>query len=216
MLAKRNQLFLVGHRWLRVLQQGIALAATSPEGYLMLVRDSVWWSLGGALGGKMQEYSISKFSRKCATSGRPLQPGESYFSVISAEGEAVVRLDIAADQWNGPPESAVGWWRSTIPKADVKSSRPAPNGVLLDTLSELCERPGKEALAYLLALVLVRRRVLMEEQRVGHDVAPESATHWNLICAADGRQWSVPVIALEASQLSALQEELNGLLFTEV
>ena len=158
----------------------------------------------------MHDYSISKSTRRCAIRGRGLEPDESYVSVIMAKGDDVARMDIAATSWTGPSQGTIGWWRNKMPAAAARKLRPAPSGVLLDTLSDLLQRPGKEALAYLLALLLVRRRVLQEDQDplaieatmieattgdaadASHD--PTVAPLWNLVCPADGRQWNVPVV----------------------
>lgn len=177
----------------------------------------------------MQDYSISKCTRKCAVSGRALNPGEGYISVIRpAEDESVHRVDVAASEWKGPDEETIAWWRSRMPEAGPKKLRPAPNGVLLDTLGELLERPGNEALAYLLSLLLVRRRVLLEEESLAdelnsadkpgeaaEDPERDHPEYWLLSCNADNRKWNVPVVAAAPEQLFALQEELNDLLFTE-
>ena len=163
----------------------------------------------------LSDYSISKCTRRCSKSGRQLEPGEKYVSVIVPEGDTVARLDVAADQWQGPDEGVIGWWRSRMPDAATTRLRPAPNGVLLDTLSELLERPGKEALSYLLALLLLRRRVLSEEAVLDGELSDEPQTHWNLICPADGRQRNVPIVVPRTDALMELQTELNGLLFTE-
>lgn len=163
----------------------------------------------------MQDYSISKCSRKCAVSGRGLAPGESYISVIMPDGESVRRLDIAASEWKGADKAAIGWWKCRMPELEAKKLRPAPNGVLLDTLSDLLERPGKEELAYLLAVLLMRRRVLAEEQLLDLEVADQPQTSLKLICQADGRQWNVPIVIGRTDALDELQAELNSLLFTE-
>lgn len=173
----------------------------------------------------MQDYSITKCTRRCAVSGRALEPEENYFSVITSAGDDIARIDIAASQWTGPSEGTIGWWRSKMPAAAAKRLRPAPSGVLLDILSDLLQRPGKESLAYLLALLLIRRRVLQEEQSFldsddGTSAAlpPDDAVevaHWNLVCPADGRQWHVPVITPSTDQCTALQAELKELLFTD-
>lgn len=168
----------------------------------------------------VQDYSISKCTRRCAISGRNLEPGESFVSVLVPQGEDVQRIDIAASAWQGPEASAIGWWRSRMPAASAKKLRPAPAGVLLDTLTELLDKPGKEALAYLLALLLVRRKILTEEEQL--ELRPDDAEQtvepqfWPLMCPADGRQWSVPVIEIPSGQKQALQDELTGLLFTEM
>lgn len=161
------------------------------------------------------EYIISKCTRKCAISGKPLEPGESFVSVLVPRGDEVSRLDIAASQWTGPQPDAIGWWRGKMPVAEAKKRRPAPSGVLLDTLSSLLDRPGQEPLAYMLALLLTRRRLLTEANQLHAQPEDQPPTLWNLLCPADGRQWNVPVVVPTDDMLESLQNELNNLLFTE-
>ncbi|MEO8272170.1 MAG: hypothetical protein ABI557_20840 [Aureliella sp.] len=157
--------------------------------------------------------------------------------MILAEGDEVARVDIAASDWQGPSDAAIGWWRNKMPSAAARKMRPAPNAVLLDTLSDLLERPGKSELAYLLALLLVRRRVLHEHQDFLRDDVDARGSQpsidgtnaqqegslkdsiselpWMLICPVDGREWSVPATAPSTESLQALQAELQTLLFTD-
>ncbi len=125
----------------------------------------------------VQDYSISKSSRKCHVDGRALEPLETYYSVIVPKNDELDRIDIAAKNWKDPPEAAVGWWKCKMPAAGARKLKPAPTGVLLDTLSDLVERPGQESLAYFLSLLLVRRGTLIEEAQtvlaVGDPHAPE-------------------------------------------
>ena len=103
-----------------------------------------------------------------------------------------------------------------MPNAAAKKLQPAPVGVLLDTLTELLDRRGAETLAYLLALLLCRRRVLIDEEspqsEVGKDV---SDSVWQLFYPPDGRRWTVPVAVPASNVLEDLQSQLNSLLFTE-
>ena len=163
------------------------------------------------------DFTIGKCTRKCAVTGLPLAPGESFFSLVVGEGETLVRRDISAASWTGPPPGTVGWWRVRMPEVAVKKLQPAPVGVLLDTLTELLERPGAGALAYLLALLLCRRRVLVDEETAEAEAgAGQAGSFWQLTYAPDGRQWTVPVAAPSPNLLEALQSQLNSLLFTEI
>lgn len=163
----------------------------------------------------MQDYSIAKSTRKCSKSGRALEPGEAYVSAIVPDGESVKRVDIAVAEWEEPDAETIGWWRCKMPDAKAVKLRPAPNGVLLDTLSELLDCPGKESLSYMLALLLVRRRVLIEDEKLSIDSDEADDAFWKLSCSADKRQWNVPLIDPTAETVLALQDELNDLLFTE-
>ncbi|HBE68056.1 MAG TPA: hypothetical protein DDW52_07885 [Planctomycetaceae bacterium] len=159
--------------------------------------------------------------------GHALKPSEVYFSVIIPQAEGVARVDVSAQNWKEPPDDAIGWWKSRMPQAGPKKLRPAPTGVLLDTLGELVEMPGQEALAYFLGLLLVRRGVLVEESDTVLSVgAPDQTSEPSeeeqdtdltllLVCKADGRQWSVPICEPAAGEILAIEERLNDLLFTE-
>ncbi len=162
------------------------------------------------------DFSVGKCTRKCVVTGEPLKAGEAFYSVVIGEGNEVVRHDIAAAAWTGPPPKSVGWWRSKMPEAVAKKLHPAPIGVLLDTLTELQARPGSESLAYLLALLLCRRRVLVDEESGEADEGRPNAAVWNLVYPTDGRQWAVPVAVVSPDLLEGLQTQLNALLFTEV
>jgi hypothetical protein len=160
----------------------------------------------------VQEYSISKATRRCSVSDRELEPGEDYVSAIKPDGDGVRRIDIAAAEWTGPGEDIVGWWRCRMPSQSERKLKPAPTGVLLDTLSELLEHPESQELAYLLALMLIRKRILKEEPSTEDEA---SADYWNLVCNADKRVWTVPQIETSAAELNQYREQLQDLLFTE-
>jgi hypothetical protein len=144
-----------------------------------------------------------------------LTAGEAFYSVVIAEGDHLARVDIALENWTGPPAGAVGWWRSSMPPEGARKLRPAPDSVLLETLTQLVERPDCESLAYLLALLLVRRRVLAEDEAWGAQATDEPSALWHLQHPVDGRQWSIPMTMPTADAVQGIQQELTRLLFTE-
>ena len=91
------------------------------------------------------DFEVQRFTRRCAATDRELAPGESFYSVLLAEGAQVVRHDYAAEVWTGPPADALGWWKSQLPSADAKPKKPhwAPNEVMLQLFDELAERPDQ-------------------------------------------------------------------------
>jgi hypothetical protein len=163
------------------------------------------------------DFRIGKCTRKCAVSGQPLEPGQDFYSVVLGDEELLIRQDISASAWTGPPPGAVGWWKVKMPEAAAKKLQPAPLGVLLDTLTELLERPGAESMAYLLALLLCRRRVLINEDSPDLEVEKnESDSTLQLSYPPDGRRWTVPVAVPAPNLLEGLQSQLNSLLFIEI
>jgi hypothetical protein len=106
------------------------------------------------------DFEIQRSTRRCAASDRALEPGELCYSMLEVRGADVVRKDFAASEWKGPPSEAFGWWKSRVPEPHGKKIKLAPNEVLLRLFDELAERPESEDMRYVLALLLVRRRVL--------------------------------------------------------
>lgn len=108
------------------------------------------------------EYEVRRFSRRCAVTDRPLKAGETYYSALVEEEHQTKRLDIAGDAWTGPPEETLGWWRAKLSDAGGKGNM-APNEVLLHLLEQWKGDAKQAEMRYVLALLLVRRRVLRLE-----------------------------------------------------
>ena len=105
------------------------------------------------------DYSVRRSTRRCAASDREFEAGESYVSALEeAEGE-VVRRDYALQAWDGQNETVIAWWRSRMPAKNAKDQA-APPEVLLRLLDEWADRPEEAAPRYVLALLLIRRKVL--------------------------------------------------------
>lgn len=165
----------------------------------------------------LQEYPITRTSRRCHIGQRPLEPGERYYSALVTQGEAITRIDIAAEHWKGPPEESLGWWKCRMPESSGRQVRPAPPGVLLDSLTELLKYPEQSALAYLLALLLMRRKVLTENTDPSStENILEDHGQVAIFTSSDGRQWEIPVcLPSDSAEARRLQESLGGLLFSE-
>ena len=104
---------------------------------------------------------------------RELKDGETCYSVLVPEGTQVVRRDYSMEAWTGPPDDAIGWWQTTV--VDPKAGRPhwAPSDVMLNYFERLLDDPAAEDARYVLALLLVRRRILrvdaLESDSLGRD-----------------------------------------------
>ncbi len=156
------------------------------------------------------EYEHVRSTKHCAASGRELHPGETIYSVLMAEGANLVRLDYAAEAWESPPEGAVGWWKSQVPGKSTKRIHWAPNDVMLDLLEQLADDAEHGDMRYILALLLVRRRVCRLEENRRDDQGHELLV---LHCPRREREYQVVVAAPTEERTKAIQEELAQLLF---
>lgn len=155
------------------------------------------------------DFEIQRCTRHCTATGREFAPGEEFYSVVASEGANVVRYDYSCDAWQGPPPKAIGWWKSQIPGPETKRKHWAPNDVMLQFFDELAEQPDKQDMRYVLALLLVRRRVMrLEDPERG----PQEEEVLVLYCPRRDATYRVPVVVPDDSRVSQIQEELARLL----
>ncbi len=155
------------------------------------------------------DYEIQRCTRHCATTGRELAPGEAFYSVLRAEGADLLRLDYGSDAWQGPPEDAIGWWKSQIPDRSTQRKHWAPNDVMLQFFDELAEQPDKQDMRYVLALLLVRRRVMRLEESEVDEQGREIVV---LYCPRRDATYRLAVATPSPSRADEIQEELAKLL----
>lgn len=153
------------------------------------------------------DYEIQSCTRRCAVSGRELAPGEAYYSALVPEGEGWRRYDYAPEAWQGPPPEAVGWWKSQRP--DERRTRWAPNDVLLDFFDQLEGQAENQDLRYVLALLLVRRRVMRLEET---EPQPEGGEVLVLECPRRETTYRVPAMLPDETRAQQIQDELARLL----
>jgi hypothetical protein len=160
----------------------------------------------------MLEFEVQRCTRRCAKSDRELQPGEAFFSVLVPQGASVVRLDFAVDAWEGPPEGALGWWQSRLPEANAHKMHWAPNDVMLHYFEELEGRPDQADARYVLALLMVRRRILRLEATETDDGGGETLV---LFCSRNDTEYRLAATMPSAERAAEIQNELAKLLYSE-
>jgi hypothetical protein len=158
------------------------------------------------------DYEVERCTRRCAASGRELQDGEEFYSALLTQRGQVHRTDYAVEHWVGPPESALAWWKSRMPTREAKKGQLAPNEVLLQLFAELEHVPEKADMRYVLALLLVRRRVLREEE-----VQRDETGHERMLVYSprDENTYQVDVVMPGEPRTDEIQAELGRLLYAE-
>jgi hypothetical protein len=155
------------------------------------------------------DYEVQRSTRHCSVTGRECAPGETYYSVLMADGAQLKRIDYAADAWQGPPQEAVGWWKSQVPDRNAARKHWAPNDVMLNFWDELAEQPDKQDMRYVLTLLLIRRRVFRLEEEKRDERRQELLA---VYCPRRETAYDVPAVQPEASRVDQIQEELAALL----
>ena len=158
------------------------------------------------------DYEVERCTRHCASSGRELTEGEEFYSVLVAEKRDVRRHDYAAEAWSGPPDAALAWWKSRMPTREAKKGQLAPNEVLLQLFAELEQVPEKADMRYVLALLLVRRRVLREEDVERDESGGEMLV---LYSPREESTYRVAVVLPDRQRTDEIQADLARLLYAD-
>lgn len=161
----------------------------------------------------MFDFEIQRCTRQCAATGRELTPGETIYSALVQQGAQVVRVDYAEDQWQGPSDEVVGFWKSQIPTANAAKMHWAPNDVMLHYFEQLADQPNKQDVRYVLGLLMIRRRILRLEESETDDAGQEVLV---LYCPRSENEHRMNVMQPDASRIASIQEELAALLQTDV
>ncbi len=117
-------------------------------------------------------YPIARGTGRCAATGRQLPVGERYVAtLVEREGqEGLERLDFGLEAWNSgarpePPARLFATWRTVVPESNAKKASFLSDDELVDLFERLAEatEPKRVGFRYLLALILVRKKVLKYE-----------------------------------------------------
>ncbi|MBI1344899.1 hypothetical protein GC163_01270 [bacterium] len=108
------------------------------------------------------EYHFKPLSKSCAATGAPLQPGSWCHSVVVERNGQQQRLDYSEAGWKGPPDDAIGHWRSQVPALKSSQAIRIDPDALMRYFEQLSEEasPSQESQRYVAALVLLKQRRL--------------------------------------------------------
>jgi hypothetical protein len=109
------------------------------------------------------DYEIPQNSKVCSVTGRTLGPGDVFYSAVFDTVTGLVRRDFSADHWQGRPDGAIGFWRGRLPQSNgPPAPKPVNTAQLVDLFEQLADddTPRTRQLRYVLALLLIRRKVL--------------------------------------------------------
>jgi hypothetical protein len=158
----------------------------------------------------MIDFEIQRCTRRCFATQREFAPGETFYSLLVQQGADVLRQDYSAEAWQGPPADAVGWWKSQMPGAGVKKKHWAPGDVMLHYFEQLAEQPEKADVRYVLALLMVRRRIVRQE---AIETDAEGREQVVLFCPKNEQEHRALVAVPTPARAGEIQDELAKLLY---
>ncbi len=163
------------------------------------------------------DFDFRRSARQCSLTGQPLERGAEFFSVLIEQDDgSLARQDISAAAWQGPPEDCIGWWRSRLPSLDKGKVYWAPNEVLLSVFQHALGNPGlgnpgQADIAYVMALLLVRKRILQWKETIQR----EGRAYLRLHDPKQNLDLEVAEAELTPARTAQIQAELAEKLFTD-
>lgn len=123
---------------------------------------------------------VGRSTGVCAASGTALAVGDRYVAtLVDRPGEAApVRLDFSLDSWNAgkrptSPDRLIGSWRTSMRNSAAEPKQLLSDDELVELFEEMAGavEPKHLAFRYVLALMLIRRRMLRLVGERRHDGA---------------------------------------------
>jgi hypothetical protein len=157
-------------------------------------------------------YEVQRTTRHCAVNDREFAPGETFYSILKVDSDEVIRLDYSAEAWQDGQHSEgqqlLGWWKTRLPDRTQKRKHWAPNDVMLHFFDRLGDEEENEDTRYVLALLMVRRRIFRLEELID-DSDDETIS---VYCPRRSETYSIRITRPPADRVEAIQEELAELL----
>ena len=157
----------------------------------------------------MLHFDFKKSSRKCYLSEREFQPGEEFFSaLLYCDDGSTERRDYSVDQWPGPPEDCIGWWKSSVPELGKGRVYWAPKKVLLAYFEHVQSSTQTADIAFVTGLLLAQKKIL---------AIVDSDDEENLVlhCRFSKNTYTLPVTDVTPQRLGEIQAELSERLFMD-
>ncbi len=159
----------------------------------------------------MMDFQIKRTGRRCHETDRELKPGETFYSELVDEEGELTRRDLSSEAWDGPHENSIGWWQARVPDIQGGKVYWAPRDILLSYFESLQQHEQHRAAAYVMALLLVRKRIL----KLVDSIEQDGIECLEVRYAKDNKTWNVPVVELKNEQAESIQQELAQQLFTD-
>ncbi len=121
-----------------------------------------------------KEYNIQKTSGVCCTCEAQLEPGTEFIAAIRETDEGFERLDHCTECWKKSQGGSNGYaavWQSRVPLPREKKKLLVDDEVLITFFRRLeeAEQESKIAFRFVLALVLMRKKILSYEGSAERD-----------------------------------------------
>jgi len=167
-----------------------------------------------------KDYDIARPAGACLRCGRELQAGDEFMAVLAEADDQLLREDYCLSCWDGdgrkgPAGDVLGTWRTRVPRPKEKKRLFVDDDLLVNFFQRLADAnsPAKMAFRYVLALVLMRKRLLVYDRTERPDDGTEV---WNMHLRGSGQVCSMVDPKMDQDRISEVSQQLGQILEAEV
>ncbi|MBI4717578.1 MAG: hypothetical protein HY763_07220 [Planctomycetes bacterium] len=146
----------------------------------------------------------------CAATGRRLEEGEEFFTVLFEDGESFRRADYAVDAWQGPPPGTYCHFKSRVPVKVKRKQLLVDDDMLAQFFLRLAPEtePVRVQFRFVLALILMRKRKL----RYDGSRVSDGVEVWQMTLLRDQSTHRVVNPRLTDDQIAGVSAQLTAIL----
>jgi len=170
-----------------------------------------------------KEYDIAKTQGQCSACEKELLPGEEYVATLveappDAE-EEFERRDHCTSCWQGQGEGGADGaycvWRSRVPQPQEKKKLFVDNDLLINFFQRLegDDEPGRINFRFVLALILMRKKLLIYDRMTRNDDGTET---WAMRLKGADEVHEVLNPQMDEEKIAAVSEQLGQILEGEL
>jgi len=153
-----------------------------------------------------------KRTGSCCKCQKEFKEQETYQATLYEVSEGFVRRDFCQECWSDQfRDEAFSFWQARVPKKEEKKRIFLDDTVLVDFFKRLTEAEdeSKQGFCFVLALILMRKRVL---KYVSTEQKPGGLEVWIMKLTGDDKEYKVPNPHLDDEQIEKIRAELTNVL----
>ncbi len=161
-----------------------------------------------------QKYEVERSTARCAVSGRKLEEGTEFYTVLFEEGESFRRADYSLDAWDGPPEGSFCHFKTRTTPKQPRKRLLADNDLLVAFFLRLAKETEEVRVQFrfVLALLLMQKRTL----RYDGQTKADGIEVWQMTLMKDRSEHHVVNPRLTENQIEGVSRQLTAILHGDV
>ena len=162
----------------------------------------------------MSEWEINKPLGQCHGTERKIEYGEEYFAALIETEEGLQRRDFCADYWESQKPDVFCYWKTRLPEPGEKKQLFVDDQMLMAFFERLEKEtePEKISFRFVLALILMRKRILKYDETINKD----DKEIWRLRIVGEKHIAEVVNPHLDEEQIEQLSSQIGEILHTDL